>query len=122
MKFDWLYVFIGGGLGSVCRYGLHVWLNAKNSLSIPWGTFASNFAACLLLGYAVSKFAKEGQSEGIWVFLISVGFCGGFSTFSTFSKENYELLVNGSYGILTAYVTLSLILGVVGFILGHSIA
>lgn len=120
MKHSWLFVFLGGGFGSLCRYYLSLWLSAKSASSIPWGTFASNILACIILGLAIARYSKgEGNSNEIWMTLVGVGFCGGFSTFSTFSKENYELLNSGQYGMLGMYVLISLILGVVGFICGH---
>ncbi len=120
MKHSWLFVFLGGGFGSVCRYYISIWLTAKSAGSIPWGTFVSNILACLILGLAVARYTKgEGNSNEFWMYLVAVGFCGGFSTFSTFSKENFELLNNGQYGMLSIYVIVSLIVGVLGFIAGH---
>ena len=120
MKHSWLFVFLGGGFGSVCRYYISIWLTAKSASSIPWGTFLSNILACVILGVAVARYAKgDGNSNELWMYLVAVGFCGGFSTFSTFSKENFELLNNGQYGTLAIYVIVSLIVGVLGFIAGH---
>jgi len=104
----------------LCRYYISLWLTAKSSTSIPWGTFVSNILACAILGFAVARYSKgEGSANDIWMYLVAVGFCGGFSTFSTFSKENYELLNGGQYGLLATYVVLSLVVGILGFIAGH---
>ena len=121
MKLNWLFIFLGGGLGSLCRYYLSTLLNSKQLHTIPWGTLLSNIIACLILGYAFCKVEKMSDQNDIWMYLISIGFCGGFSTFSTFSKENYDLFASGSYGILFVYLALSLILGFVGFIGGYSL-
>lgn len=119
MNLNWLYVFLGGGLGSVCRFYLSQGLNPKSVGMIPWGTFLSNFVACVLLGVAIARWGKSEEESSVWLYLVAVGFCGGFSTFSTFSKENFELLESGSFGIFSIYVLLSLVLGVVGFLVGY---
>ena len=79
-----IWVFLGGGLGSVARWGFGqlskgLW---NNPLAAVLGTFAANVIACLLLGYIL---AKQPQERQLWFW--AVGFCGGFSTFSTFSAS-----------------------------------
>ncbi|MGB3546424.1 MAG: CrcB family protein [Saprospiraceae bacterium] len=108
-----LYVFLGGGLGSVCRYSLTKLVPYAGS-GFPWATFAANLLACALLGlglaFAIGTRPGGGWSSGARL-LILTGFCGGFSTFSTFSAETLELVRNGEIGMAAAYVSLSLLLG-----------
>lgn len=105
-----VYVFIGGGLGSVVRFLFGKGSKALWSTDFPIGTLISNLLACLLLGLLVASFQKTDSS---WVQpLLIVGFCGGFSTFSTFSNETYELLNNGNVGIAIANILISVLFGV----------
>lgn len=114
-----VYIFLGGGLGSVARYLISnftqkIW----NVNSFPLGTFLVNVIGCFIIGFFVSYFAK---SDSSLKYLLIAGFCGGFTTFSTFSVENYALWQNQQYGILSLYVLLSVILGFGAVILGMKI-
>ncbi len=102
-----LAVFIGGGLGSISRFALSKWLNPV-SPKFFLGTLSSNVLACVILGFMTHWVLKQPLNEFLKI-MIMVGFCGGFSTFSTFSKETYELIQKGDYTWSVAYVLLSLV-------------
>jgi CrcB protein len=112
-----LFVFIGGGLGSMMRFGVaRVYAYLKWPFSFPLSTFTSNVLASLLLAFLVvlgvqQKSLSENQLH-FWL----IGFCGGFSTFSTFSLENWELYKGGHYGWLIANVVFSVVVGLLCFI------
>lgn len=72
----------------------------------PYGTLIANVLACLLLGYLT---AKSIQSESLWKPMLAIGFCGGFSTFSTFSNETFKLLQNAEYGSAMMNIGLNLV-------------
>lgn len=113
---NFLYVFIGGGLGSICRYGIARWM-AHLKLNFPMGTFAANVLACLILGYLISL--KSGSNlNGSTQLLFMTGFCGGFSTFSTFTAETHLLFQEGAYGQGLLYVGASLLVCLISLYVG----
>ena len=98
-----LAVGLGGAAGSVVRYILSAWLLAGHTmLGFPTGTFAVNAAGSLLIGILL-----EAISSATAGWLLIVGFCGGFTAFSTFSADAVRLLRAGDYGPATAYIALS---------------
>lgn len=105
-----LLVFLGGGLGSLCRYGLSLWLKPHtiHLAGLPIHTLAANLCGCLLIGILLGHFAKHPDSQ--LPLLMVTGFCGGFTTFSTFSSECVAMLRNGQTGLALAYIAISLML------------
>jgi CrcB protein len=104
-----ILVFIGGGLGSVARFSLGKWVNAFHNHHFPFGTLAVNIVACfalgLIIGLADHKQIISPAARIFW----TVGFCGGFSTFSTFSNETLYLLQSGFTVSLFLYIIISLL-------------
>lgn len=107
----WIWVFLGGGLGSLLRWQLSTF-NASESSAFPYGTLFANVLACLALGLLLGYHLKHPQADH-YKLLAMVGFCGGFSTFSTFSLELYQLLRLGESGIAFIYLGVSLLLGLI---------
>ncbi len=118
MKF--LYIFIGGGLGSMSRYAIWRIYNYFN-VQFPYGTLTANIISCLVLGYFIGAQLKMGFSDNLKL-LLMVGFCGGFSTFSTFSSETFLMFQEGQYFNAGIYIFASLILCWLFIFLGIKLA
>jgi len=116
---NWMYVFLGGGMGSLVRYGFGVYFATSES-SFPMATFISNFIACLILGVLIASQLKHNLSESQGLLLMT-GFCGGFSTFSTFSAETMKLFQNQQYALGLFYIGSSIILGLLAVYIGIKI-
>ena len=115
---NFLLVFLGGGLGSVCRYAISVMMT-RGSSPLPWATLLVNVLGCLFIGL----FAQELARDSVWRWLFMAGFCGGFTTFSTLSLECWTMWQAQQFGWLALYVAASLVLGLAavagGFVLGR---
>ena len=94
-----------------------MFINSHNSSTFPWATFCINIVGCFLIGLFGSIAAKFGISEHLRL-MLTVGICGGFTTFSTFSNESLALLRSGNYLFFSLYLLLSILLGVLAMLLG----
>lgn len=115
-------IFIGGGLGSITRYGVSQWISKQHSSLFPWGTLVANVAACLTLGLMMGligqRFELSASTRVFW----GVGFCGGFSTFSTYSAELLTLYQSGNMMLFAGYLTASVALCVGSVAAGMTLA
>ncbi len=121
---SYFFVFVGGGLGSVTRFMISKFLSTPSD-SFPLATFFSNTISSLILGLLLGYFAQKNVSNDNIRLLIATGFCGGFSTFSTFSYETFVLFSSGNYktGLASIFANLLLCYGaiVAGFFLSKSL-
>ena len=105
----YLLIALGGAAGSLLRYFLGGVVQARSASGFPIGTMVVNISGCLLIGVLVRQFMNMQLSQDLRALLI-VGFCGGFTTFSTFSAETLTLVEGGEYARATLYVALSVTL------------
>jgi len=112
-----LLVFIGGGIGSALRFVIGKHLNSTTS-GIPWGTFAANILGSLLIGIILGYAAKNDSLTQNQTLLLATGFCGGFTTFSTFAYENHVFLKSGDFTSFAFYTIASFIVGFLAVFLG----
>lgn len=110
-------VFIGGGTGSIARYLISKYLNSTSS-GIPYGTLTANVIGSLLIGIILGISLKNNVLSQNTVLLLATGFCGGFTTFSTFAYENHVLLKSGDFINFILYATGSLVIGLLFVFLG----
>ena len=114
-------IFLGGGFGAIIRYLVIEQVNKLFLVAFPFGTIAVNVIGAFLIGLLSSYLAERLYvSENIKMFLI-VGFCGGFTTFSSFNIEFYQLFSNGEILSSLIYVTTTFVLTVVAFYIGVSL-
>jgi fluoride exporter len=108
----WILVFVGGGIGSLCRYLLSRWIAGTNN-PLFYGTFLVNITGCFLIGFFVFYFTdgRFGAASMPWRLFLVVGLCGGYTTFSAFSYENIQLINNWQILTFLAYTFASLALG-----------
>lgn len=114
-----LLIGTGGFLGSISRYLLAKLLQQQFLSPFPYGTFGVNILGCFLIGLFYGLSERTGFiSDDLRLFL-TVGFCGGFTTFSTFANENLSLLRDGAFLYFAAYSAFSLFFGLVAVYLGN---
>lgn len=112
-----LLVFLGGGFGSVLRYIIGKYLNNPEN-GLPYGTFLANILGSLLIGLILGFAAKNNTLSQNQTLLLATGFCGGFTTFSTFAYENHVFLKSGDFTSFAIYTIASFVIGFLAVFFG----
>jgi CrcB protein len=118
----WGLLFLGGGFGAALRFALNAWIDTRTGPGFPWGTFVVNVSGCFAIG-ALATLADEHA----WItptarLLLVPGLLGGFTTFSTFGLETWQLVEDGHGWLAIANAVASLVVGLVGVIAGVQIS
>ncbi|MEI9980415.1 MAG: fluoride efflux transporter CrcB [Edaphobacter sp.] len=118
----YLFIAIGGALGSIARYWIGTTIAGRMGTRFPFGTLVINITACLIIGVSLEILNRHTTLNPSWRFLVPIGFIGAYSTFSTFEWEIYSNLTQGAFWIAILYLTISLIAGLIAVALGVSAA
>lgn len=117
---NWFAVFLGGGLGSLARFAVSKGILSISTSIFPWATLIANVLSCIVLIFGLNYFLGKEILSWQNSFLI-IGFCGGFSTFSTFSLETFQLLKQGDllFAFLNILVSVLLCLFIIWILHKH---
>lgn len=114
----WLAVFLGGGVGSIVRFAIgQYFTRIAVKGAFPWATLSANLLATAFLAWLILRFEVLAPGKEHWRALLAIGFCGGFSTLSTFSYENFQLLRDGFFGYAALNIIISVAAGILLFYL-----
>ena len=113
-----LFVGLGGGAGSIVRYLISVSTNKYFDFKFPIHTITVNILGSLLIGLTLGYLQKTGNVESSLKYLIAIGFCGGFTTFSSFAFENMNLFNGNNTWTALIYISLSLIFCLLAVVAG----
>jgi CrcB protein len=111
-------IALGGAIGSASRYGVQSYIYKLYPFAFPMGTFLVNIIGCLLIGIFYGLSEKGNMLTPEWRLFLTTGFCGGFTTFSTFAVENVNLLKNSDFLYFGLYILGSVVLGITGVYAG----
>lgn len=116
-----LYVALGGALGAAARYGISK-ITFLTGHDFPWMTFAANLIGALIIGFIAGAMLSNHRLSPNQLALLKTGFCGGLTTFSTFSLEAVTLFDAGHWGVAIIYLIASTILCLGGVLAGRALA
>jgi CrcB protein len=117
-----LYIALGGAIGSVLRYLTSVFVNKYWANQFPLATLLTNVLGCLIIGILIGILEKNNLANSNLKWLLITGFCGGYTTFSTFGYENCSLFQSNNSLLAFGYIALSILLGIFAVWLGLFIA
>jgi CrcB protein len=113
-----LLVGAGGAVGCIARFLSQQFISRHYPSSFPWGTLLVNIVGCFIIGVVYALSEKGSVMSPEWRILLATGFCGGFTTFSSFAYENVALMRDGELLLTFLYIAASIIVGLAGAYLG----
>jgi fluoride exporter len=112
------FIAIGGAIGSVLRYLISIFVTKYWSNHFPLATFLTNVLGCFLIGFLIGFLDKNNMSNSNLKWFLITGFCGGFTTFSTFGSENFNLFQTQNTAIALLYIGTTIFFGITAVWLG----
>jgi CrcB protein len=106
------YIGLGGAIGSVLRYLTSLLVSKYWNQSFPLATFLTNVLGCFIIGIIIGLLEKNNLANGNLKWFLVTGFCGGYTTFSTFGIESHSLLQSNQSLLAFSYIALSVVLGI----------
>jgi fluoride exporter len=119
---NYLTVFVGAGIGGVFRYMLSAFVQKQFPPYFPFGTLAVNLIGSIILGFMIFGLDEKELISPTLKLFIGIGFCGGFTTFSTFSLETYSLIRNAEFLIAGINILANVILTILGIYIAYLIS
>jgi CrcB protein len=116
-----LAVAFGGALGALARYGLDRLIERRSASLFPWSTFTINVTGCLLVGFVVGALVDRHHAPAWIRSALVLGFCGAYTTFSTFAQETLDLVEARDYAIALASVSASVVVGMAAVLAGNGL-
>lgn len=113
-----LWVALGGAIGASGRYALSLLLPVAQG-TFPWATWWANIIGCICAGVFFAASERFVSLQGEWRLFLMVGILGGFTTFSSFGLESFQLLKLGHYGLVLSYVLSSVLVGICALALSY---
>lgn len=118
----WLILFAGGGAGAMLRHAVGLFVDARTGPGFPWGTFAVNVVGCFAIGVLATLADEHAAISPTTRLLLVTGLIGGFTTFSTFGMETWQLVEDGAVWLALANAGGSLAAGLAAVVLGAVLA
>ena len=112
---------VGGGIGSMLRYWVQLYVSRHLTQTFPLGTLLVNISGCLLIGVFYGLSIKNTVITPDWRLFLITGLCGGYTTFSAFSLESISLFRQGNYAYFILYTSLSFVLGLSATVIGTAV-
>jgi len=116
------FVGLGSFVGGSLRFVISKYVQSLLNFDFPMGTFLVNVIGCLIIGFFYGAFSSEHLMNNNMRLLLTTGFCGGFTTFSTFMNDNYGYLREQNFLLLALYTSFSLFVGLIMLYVGYNLA